>query len=141
MGWFTPPKKANKFNYIPRFYDPVKEARELRRRELRGESVETDNAEEYDPGMYLRTQRDARAERRRSVINRGSSGKRSGLVIAAAVILVFIFSYMVVPRIMRLLSNSNRQTALYTYSDDFDPSAPITVVPNDWKDGDPVETE
>ena len=37
MGWFTPYKRrANEFNYTPRFYDPVKEAREQRRAE-RGE--------------------------------------------------------------------------------------------------------
>ena len=38
MLGFTPFKKhANKFNYIPRYYDPEKEAREQRRAELRGE--------------------------------------------------------------------------------------------------------
>ena len=35
MLGFTPFKKhANKFNYIPRYYDPEKEAREQRRAEL-----------------------------------------------------------------------------------------------------------
>lgn len=38
MLGFSPFKKhANKFNYIPRYYDPEKEAREQRRAELRGE--------------------------------------------------------------------------------------------------------
>ena len=38
MLGFTPFKRhANKFNYIPRYYDPEKEAREQRRAELRGE--------------------------------------------------------------------------------------------------------
>ena len=41
MGLFTPVKKhPNRFNYTPRYYDPVKEAREQRRRELRGERGE-----------------------------------------------------------------------------------------------------
>ena len=41
MLGFTPFKKhANKFNYIPRYYDPEKEAREQRRAELRGERAE-----------------------------------------------------------------------------------------------------
>ena len=41
MLGFTPFKRhANKFNYIPRYYDPEKEAREQRRAELRGERVE-----------------------------------------------------------------------------------------------------
>ena len=61
MLGFTPFKRnANKFNYIPRYYDPEKEAREQRRAELRGERVE-DGDREYRPGQYIRTQRDARA--------------------------------------------------------------------------------
>ena len=55
MGLFTPVKKhPNRFNYIPRYYDPVKEAREQRRRELRGErgeDIDTAVAQgEYKPG-------------------------------------------------------------------------------------------
>ena len=64
MLGFTPFKRhANKFNYIPRYYDPEKEAREQRRAELRGERAE-DGDREYRPGQYIRTQRDARAARR-----------------------------------------------------------------------------
>ena len=56
MLGFTPFKKhANKFNYIPRYYDPEKEAREQRRAELRGERAE-DAGGEYRPGQYIRTQ-------------------------------------------------------------------------------------
>ena len=63
MLGFTPFKRhANKFNYIPRYYDPEKEAREQRRAELRGERAE-DGDREYRPGQYIRTQRDARAAR------------------------------------------------------------------------------
>ena len=41
MLGFTPFKRhPNKFNYIPRYYDPEKEAREQRRAELRGERAE-----------------------------------------------------------------------------------------------------
>ena len=40
MGFFSPHKRhANKFNYIPRYYDPAKEEREMRRAELRGERI------------------------------------------------------------------------------------------------------
>jgi len=36
MSGFTPFKKhANKFNYLPRYYDPEKEERDRRRAELR----------------------------------------------------------------------------------------------------------
>ena len=63
MLGFTPFKKhANKFNYVPRYYDPEKEAREQRRAELRGERSE-DASREYVPGQYIRTQREARAAR------------------------------------------------------------------------------
>ena len=41
MSGFTPFKKhANKFNYLPRYYDPEKEERDRRRAELRGERAE-----------------------------------------------------------------------------------------------------
>ena len=60
MGLFSPVKKhANKFRYIPRYYDPEKERREQRRKELHGTSSELDSAE-YQPGQYIRTQREAR---------------------------------------------------------------------------------
>ena len=134
MGLFTPYKKsANKFSYIPRFYDPVKEAREQRRRELRGESVETDNAE-YAPGMYLRTQREARAERRQS--QSGRRTKSSGIVVAAMVTLLILCVYMLYPRIIGLLSMSNspRVVVEQTSTDDFDPYAPILIVPNDYQE-------
>ena len=64
MLGFTPFKRhPNKFNYIPRYYDPEKEAREQRRAELRGERAE-DADREYQPGQYIRTQREARDARR-----------------------------------------------------------------------------
>ena len=63
MLGFTPFKRhPNKFNYIPRYYDPEKEAREQRRAELRGERAE-DADREYQPGQYIRTQREARDAR------------------------------------------------------------------------------
>ena len=71
MLGFSPFKKhANKFNYIPRYYDPEKEAREQRRAELRGERAE-DAGREYTPGQYIRTQRDARAARHAGEQGRG----------------------------------------------------------------------
>lgn len=59
MSFFRPPKtKPRQFNYIPRYYDPVKEERDRRRRELHGTSATDD--EPYAPGKYIRTQREAR---------------------------------------------------------------------------------
>ena len=64
MLGFSPFKKhANKFNYIPRYYDPEEERRAQRRAELRGERPE-DAGREYVPGQYVRTARTARAARR-----------------------------------------------------------------------------
>ena len=63
MGFFSPHKRhANKFNYIPRYYDPAKEERELRRAELRGERM--DDEGEYKPGKYIQAKREARELRR-----------------------------------------------------------------------------
>lgn len=129
MSLFAPYKKrANAFNYTPRFYDPIKEAREQRRRELRGESVETDNAE-YTPGMYLRTQREARAERRRNNTGRRSGG--SSMIIAFAAVLFVFFIYMMYPRIAEVFSGASRRGPTVV-QEEFDPYAPITVVPNDY---------
>jgi hypothetical protein len=59
MGIFSPVKKnANKFRYIPRYYDPEKERRDMRRMELCGTSSK--DSGEYVPGQYIRTQREAR---------------------------------------------------------------------------------
>lgn len=133
MGLFTPYKKsANRFNYIPRFYDPVKEAREQRRRELRGESAETDNAE-YSPGMYLRTQREARAERRRDkAAGRRNAG--SGIIVFAMVAMLCLFVYMLYPRIVELVSGGMTRTVVQPSTEEFDPYAPILIVPNDYQE-------
>ena len=51
MLGFSPFKKhANKFNYIPRYYDPEEERRAQRRAELLGESPEHAK-HEYVPGQ------------------------------------------------------------------------------------------
>ena len=130
MGWFTPVKKPNKFNYTPRFYDPIKEAREQRRRELRGESSETDNAE-YTPGIYLRTQREARSDKR----SRSQSNSRTKMIlfIALAVFIVLIGAQLA-PRIANMLSNQPQaaQTALPEIETNEWRNIVIEVVPNDY---------
>jgi len=132
MGMFSPhKKKPNAFNYTPRFYDPRKEALEQRRRELRGESAETDAAE-YTPGLYLRTQREARAERRRSGADKRS--RNSGIVTVTAVALLAVFVYMLYPRIAEFFISSHEKTPRTEQTEEFDPYAPITVVPNDYKE-------
>ncbi|MBR2866641.1 MAG: hypothetical protein IKC12_02850 [Alistipes sp.] len=78
MSFFRPPKrKPRQFNYIPRYYDPVKEERDRRRRELHGTSAIDD--EPYAPGKYIRTQREARD---------ASRGDRSSLAGVGRIVLV-----------------------------------------------------
>lgn len=49
-------KKPRQFEYKPRFYDPEKEAREKRKRELLGpEAIDIEG--EYEPGQYIKRQR------------------------------------------------------------------------------------
>lgn len=85
MSIFRPHKtKPRQFNYIPRYYDPVKEERNLRRKQLHGTSSESDG-EEYVPGKYVRTQREAREVSRGERSDEGMS-KIRGLVVVTIVI-------------------------------------------------------
>ena len=133
MGLFSPVKKhANKFRYIPRYYDPEKERREQRRRELHGTSSELDNAE-YQPGQYIRTQREAR----RAAQNRSEGGRKSPsmlvlMLIAVAVVLV----YMLYPRIVEAFTTARTSPEEQAKQEieEFNPYTPITIVPNDYKE-------
>lgn len=130
MGWFTPHKKrANSFNYIPRYYDPQREAREQRRAELSGYRL--DDKEEYVPGKYIRTQREARAARKEK--ERGGRGGVLKLVLLS-LFLLFVVGVLF-PRIVQMLSHAKREPmSVEQYYGDFDPSAPITIVPNDYEE-------
>lgn len=106
MSIFRPHKtKPRQFNYIPRYYDPVKEERNLRRKQLHGTSSESDN-EEYVPGRYVRTQREAREATRGE---RGSEGlsKIRGLVVVTVVIALGIM--WLLPRIMNFVIAANEE--------------------------------
>ena len=135
MLGFTPFKKhANKFNYTPRYYDPEKEAREQRREELTGRrSDDPAAAGEYRPGQYIRSQREARNNRRND--RAGSSRMKIWLYLGIAFV-VLLFIQALYPRLTALLT-ANRQPAtleeqLRQEYGDFDPTAPITIVPNDY---------
>lgn len=134
MGLFTPHKKRpNQFRYKPRYFDPEKEAREQRRRELCGQSNETDEME-YTPGLYLRTQRDARndgAPRRQKI---GAS--RSLVVTIGVMAVVVIGALALYQRLLKM--PKNRPVTQFEQAErevrDFDPTVPIEVVPNDGAD-------
>ncbi|MBR5820743.1 MAG: hypothetical protein IKY68_05780 [Alistipes sp.] len=147
MGLFSPYKRhANRFNYIPRFFDPEKERREQRRAELRGQR--SDMTEEYTPGQYIRTQREARAARRADAEEqRGKSVWK--LVLGAAVMLLVIA--LLYPRLAEIFVTAKRNAARQetiewvapNAQDPFDQSGisdvqwqaqPITIVPNDYQE-------
>lgn len=134
MGLFSPvKKKANSFNYIPRFYDPEKERREQRRRELRGESA--DDNTPYTPGKYIRTVRQAREERK---AQQKSNSKISPMMVFGVAIAILII-YMLVPRIVNIITTAGKQSnpeieQAELENETFNPYAPITIVPNDYKE-------
>ncbi len=130
MKGFTPPKKhANEFKYTPRFYDPKKEERERRRAELRGEPVDPNG--EYTPGDYIRRQREARAARRNAA---RPSSKRPVWFTVIGLILIFMLAYIIFPRIMGAFdmgASTPEKVAPTNEYEEFDPYAPIRIVPND----------
>lgn len=135
MGGFTPFKRhANKFNYIPRYYDPAKEAREQRRAEMRGERLDDAPDEEYRPGKYIRRSSEARAARRGD--KRGSkSTTRMNLWIMIAVVAVIAWmGMMLYTRLMEVFvgGSSTRTQSEVVVEEEFNPYAPITIVPNDY---------
>ncbi len=104
MSIFRPFRKdPKKFNYIPRYFDPVKEEREQRRRELHGQSRDTD-AQGYVPGAYIRTQRDARDARRAEQQRSQGRNRLMGIIILLVFVAVFIF--VLYPRIMGLVNRA-----------------------------------
>ena len=148
MGFFSPHKRhANQFNYTPRYYDPAKEERELRRAELRGERrPDEKRGEEYEPGQYIRAKREAREARLVKEKQQSRSDKRMNMwVMGAGLILVAIFIYALVPRIAAIfeMAKTDSSTVLEERQmqeyKEFDPYAPIIIVPNDYQEGDEIE--
>ena len=142
MGIFTPYKRhANKFYYTPRYYDPDKEERERRRQELRGERL--DDSGEYTPGKYKQAKRDARLSR--AAEQTSSNGNRMRMwALGVGVMLLFLFIYILIPRIasivdMATTDNSATSTQEVREVEEFDPYAPIIIVPNDYQEGDEIE--
>ncbi len=133
MKGFSPIKRrAKEFEYKPRFYDPQKEARDERRAELRGRTSKSDN-EEYTPGAYIKRQSEARSLSRSSRKKGPSNSILMKVFIAA---MVFLLAYMLLPRIIAAFTMSGqtptRVEAIDEYQD-FDPYAPIRIVPNDYQ--------
>lgn len=106
MSFFRPHKtKPRQFNYIPRHYDPVKEEREQRRKELHGTSSE-DDMEEYVPGKYIRTQREARDAARESDSNSSSTKIRNMAIMA---VMLGVFTLVIVPRFVTFFNMAREE--------------------------------
>ena len=136
MSIFRPHKtKPRQFNYIPRYYDPVKEERNLRRKQLHGTSTESDN-EEYVPGKYVRTQREAREVSRGDRSSEGMS-KIRGLVVVTIVIALGVM--WLLPHIMNFViaANEEKQAANGTQPK----SGEEIVTPLDWVINESIDIE
>ena len=136
MLGFTPFKRhANKFNYIPRYYDPEKEAREQRRAELRGERVE-DGDREYRARAARRSKED-------------DKGRMRIWKMAGAAVIVLLFIYILYPKLADVFLRARTAPAQtesaatesaprngldQTGISDVEWQGPITVVPNDYQE-------
>lgn len=146
MGWFSPYKRhANSFNYTPRYYDPEKEAREQRRAELRGERLEDDG--EYTPGKYIRAKREARDLKREQEAKKAGSDKKMKMwTMVVALMLLAALIYVLVPSLGAIFEKATTNSAAnkkfeqqQQEVEEFDPYAPLIIVPNDYEEGDEIE--
>ena len=106
---------------------------EQRRAELRGERAE-DADREYQPGQYIRTQREARDARRS---NEEERGRIRVLKMAAGAVLVLLFIYLLYPKLADVFLRARTAPATETQQvgeEEFNPYAPIRVVPNDYEE-------
>ncbi len=135
LGFSPFKKRANKFNYTPRYYDPDVEAFRDRRREKSGESDErnTEHKEGYVAGEYIRRQREARYERRAQESSDRKRRNMLGMVIVAVLIAVVVF--LLLPRVVRYMELKQQVESVEQApaEDEFDPYRPIRVVPNDYQ--------
>lgn len=86
-------RKPREFEYKPRFYDPEKEARDERRRELFGDQSESPQGDgkEYKPGQYIRKSMYAR----RGIGVKHKSGMSSVKVRRAIFALLILFAMLI----------------------------------------------
>ena len=151
MLGFSPFKKhANKFNYIPRYYDPEEERRAQRRAELLGESPEHAKHEyvpgQYVPGQYVRTARTARAARREA--ERSTRSTRRFGVLLTGIVVLLLFFVVIYPKLTSMMRRGVAPAVPAAVesraaASDLDQSGisdvewqqmPITVVPNDYEE-------
>ena len=117
----------------------------MRRAELRGERMADKG--DYEPGQYIKAKREAREFRKIKEQKERNSDKRNKmLTMGLGLVLIAIFIYVLVPRIGAIFEMATSQSAsskqvereLSEYKE-FDPYAPIIIVPNDYEEGDELE--
>ena len=145
MGWFSPYKRhANSFNYTPRYFNPAKEEREQRRAELRGERL--DDQGEYTPGKYIKAKRAARDLRKEQEAKKGKSDKQMKMwTMGVALMLLFVLIYLLIPRLGAIFEMATTDSTQKKFEqqqqevEEFNPYAPLIIVPNDYEEGDEIE--
>lgn len=130
-GVFTPFKRsANKFKYTPRYYDPAKEEREERREQMYGTRRDK-NAANYQPGQYIRSKRAAR------ISKHTKKGNKIWLMVVAIAAITYLGTilYGKLIEVFGLTENSSPRVEQTTSEfEEFNPYAPITIVPNDYEE-------
>lgn len=143
MSFFSPPKRhANEFKYTPRYYDPTKEAREQRRQELTGRRLD-DKESERKPGDYIRAKREAREAAKSKNLRSNRMSRYVKMFGFAALILALLW---LGGRLLEVFSLAEKQhdvvpTQAEREIEEFNPEAPIIIVPNDYQEGDELVIE
>ena len=113
---------------------------------MRGERRDVENSGEYEPGKYIRAKREAREARLAQEKKQKNSDKRMYMwVMGLGLILLVVFIYVLVPRIgaifeMATSDSSSKQVERQMKEyEEFNPYAPIVIVPNDYQEGDAIE--
>ena len=88
----------------------------------------------YTPGKYVRTVRQARAERKEQQKN---NSKTPRAVFFFGIAIVIIVAYMLVPRIVNMIAMAGKKSnpmveQAEMENEVFNPYAPIIIVPNDY---------
>ncbi len=84
--------KHQRFNYIPRFYDPVKEEREARRNAARG--IVDDDPE----AMKARIIRNFREKHRGPVKHQRNASRRSNMILVVTLITLLLLTYILLTK-------------------------------------------
>lgn len=82
--------KPRQFDYIPRYYDPEKERREERRRELLGPDPDETSDGKYVPGTFLRER--IKYRRGFGVAGGGARRKKSAMTPLRGVLILIVLA-------------------------------------------------